>query len=689
MVFERNRTSMRRKKCSPVTLFLSAVSGALYSTLFIGLFSFTSLTSNAQRIYEGPYRLPSNISGTSVFEYNTVGSDTVFNGKFSFLSSERSGENDEILTGRNYFGIYKQGKKHGQWSYEFKHFETEATPILRGFDIVKPGSGEDQLISGAFQDGVAHGPWKVLHQQILRGESSDSLLSARAQMLNGQFTGQIDGRFPEVTIKGSFDSEGMLHDTWKIEHVLADGVKLEEFREYENGRFINHYFELLGQRFDVLHAGFDTREDEGEVWQDIALSPTYFNVFYHSTTDVKSSAGIAVPAEIEGEKAKDFIDQTNEYLKSLLFSFSLNKGAKVWDELPGSEPLATGMLRLRVHDYPEESLTKLRKAANLFRDCQKIIQAFFKDPQIDISRYSYEDINYFEKVMAQYDASSRQLGKVVLLLTEDAFKYVDREVVYEKIAPVIEYPDSVQYEFKDEIYTRHFDFPEITRINGHAAYLQEHLSVIHMDLIQIEEQISQTLEQYKKQSELAGKEEQLVQKRDSIAALFRGELKPGAFNSFHDRFAGEVTSAATSAFKFYGGLSLEKKLDTLDQILTCFDELIAFHTAIERLPVRVERLDEVYSRTVWNPFTFTDMDERVKERVYRAYETILLPAVLDDLEQNLNCGNVASKADNLRKIYQRLIDIREQDTRELERELRKTTDIHVIIELLHLNLDMQ
>lgn len=679
---------MQRKKSGPIKLFSSAVSGILSCTFLIALISISTSLTFAQRVYEGPHQLTSNLSGTAIFQFEKVGNDTIYNGEFSFFSAERTGENDEILTGRNYFGIFKQGKKDGNWTYEFKRFETEATPVLRGYDIVKPGTGEDRFISGTFRDGIAHGPWKVLHQKISRGEASDSLLSARAQLSNGQFSGRIYGVFPEVKVNGAFDVNGMLHDTWKIQHVLDDGIKLEEFRVYQNGKFIKHYFELLGQQFEVLHSGFDTTEDENEVWEDIPVSPTYFNLIYHSTTDVVSSAAIAVPEELEGDKAKDFISITNDYLKSLLFSFSQDNGTGVWDELPGSEPIATGMLRLRVYDYPEEDLKKLRKARDLYKNSQKIIQAFFKDTQIDISRHSYEEINYFYKVMAQYDYSSRQLGEVAKMLTHDAFKYVDREVVYEKIAPEIEYPDSVQYEFKDEVYTRHFDFPEIAKINGHAAYLHDHLSVIHMDLIQIEEQIGKTLEQYKKQSQLAELEKSLVEKRDSVAALYKNQFNRADFNEYHQRLSTQIIELVEHEFRSYANEKLEVKLSLIDAKLECISSALKVYEMQTKIPTRIDQIDELYTRTVWSPYTMTYMDERLKERVYRAYETVLIPLVLDDMENNISCETLLVKQKNMVKLYQKMLNIREQDTRDIERELRRETNPHRVMEILELNLDL-
>jgi len=660
-----------------------------FPTLAVSTFLLLNMNAlTGQHIYEGPYRIASGIEGVANFQFQRAQNDTILNGEFAFSSTSKSNENDELLIGLEFSGQYNRGKKHDKWKFRHKQFESKKEPVIIGYDIVKPGTGKDYHITGEFQNGLANGQWKVLYQSIAGGNVLDTLLSTRAQFREGHFTGNVSGIAHGASLQGGFNSEGMLHGDWEIRHVLDDGMLLSEHRVYSHGIFIRHYFIFLGQQFEVYHVGLDSEENDGEVWKDVPLTSTYFDVILKSMSQVKSDDDIAVPNELTGEKGKDFISKTNTLISEILFSYSTYNQTKIWDELAGSQPISAGMMRMRVMPYSDEELKQLNKAIELYEDAQKIIQAFFKDPQVDISRHAYKEINFFSEVLHRYNSSSKELGGLARLLADSAFLYVDREVIFETLAPDIEYPDSVTYTFKDETHVEFFDFPEIAKINGYASYLHDHLSVIHMDLIQIEEQISSTLEQYKKQSQLSEKEEYLVQKRDSIIELYSGKLKSDKHNQFHQSIAPRIIDLTNEYFKSYAELTLENKVSGIDNRLNCYDKIFELYTVLERLPLRLDHLNELYTRTIWNPYTLTNMDERIKERVYKAYELEILPYILNDLYTNISCENIHQKAKNIPTLYKRMQEIREIDTRSEDRELRRSKSIEQTLEILQIEVSI-
>jgi hypothetical protein len=78
-----------------------------------------------------------------------------------------------------------------------------------------------------------------------------------------------------------------------------------------------------------------------------------------------------------------------------------------------------------------------------------------------------------------------------------------------------------------------------------------------------------------------------------------------------------------------------------------------------------------------------DMDERVKERVYTAFENYLLPYLLKQIKENISCSKIQKNGENIQTLYDRMLAIRDEDTRDQERALRREKDVDVILQILN------
>jgi hypothetical protein len=93
---------------------------------------------------------------------------------------------------------------------------------------------------------------------------------------------------------------------------------------------------------------------------------------------------------------------------------------------------------------------------------------------------------------------------------------------------------------------------------------------------------------------------------------------------------------------------------------------------------------EEYTRVVWNPFTLTDMTETVKERVFNAYESYLIKHLNASLNSWIACNKVQLIRINFDQLTEKMMDLRKQDTKELEKNLKRLNDITQIIKLFDL-----
>jgi glutamyl-tRNA reductase len=78
------------------------------------------------------------------------------------------------------------------------------------------------------------------------------------------------------------------------------------------------------------------------------------------------------------------------------------------------------------------------------------------------------------------------------------------------------------------------------------------------------------------------------------------------------------------------------------------------------------------------------MSEQVKRKVVSAYNKVLIPFIIEEVNENLSCKSTSELNILLSQLYQRMVTLREEDTDKLERKLRKEDDPETVIRLLEL-----
>jgi hypothetical protein len=77
-----------------------------------------------------------------------------------------------------------------------------------------------------------------------------------------------------------------------------------------------------------------------------------------------------------------------------------------------------------------------------------------------------------------------------------------------------------------------------------------------------------------------------------------------------------------------------------------------------------------------------DMSERIKENIYVAFEKYLFPSLLSDLRNNISCDAYSENLQYLEKIYNRMVELSDQDTSIIEKELKRERDLEEIKRIL-------
>lgn len=626
------------------------------------------------------YTLGDSLSGFAVCPMVEKESDKVFDGEFMFDSTEPFEDRKGDFKAITFKGFYNKGVKDGNWSFSYRVLSPVGDFEINDYRFGQAANGTDYRIRGRFVKGKAQGKWNAHHLKIIGSEANDTSLVVQGEfnegVPSGVFTGLLDG----VMIKGQFTKTGLVDGTWTFKN---QNDNYTEYREFDEGVLVKHYFRDQKQSIDsVRYVGLDSTPRDEEEWREIDATGMFFDVMRYTNSNLLSET----PAKV---KVFERTELSNQIMRKALYTLKGSEAGGIWSCLPGSDPLKPSRVKLRYFEYSKEDKGFLSEGLSLFDEILERCDRFFDDAVVDIGRYSFEDVAYYHEVFSIYKKEASRLGSMIEEFAGPAFEYIDRDALFPSMTPELAFPDEISYEFKDSIRSREFRFPrEVDRVNGLIILLHDYLKVINEDLEKMQSDVDRILEQYKKETELAENEKEMVELRDKVIARYNMEEDTEDYNSFHADIAQAVTNEVKSALKRYGEKDLETRSQEIGSLIECYKNYLALYDALKKVPLRLERVEEAYTRTLWNPYTYTYMDERVKERVYRAYEQVVLPAVLEDLKSNLNCSTVQYKPQNFVELYNRMLEIRDQDTKQVERQLRRTNDFGEIVELLELNLNL-
>jgi len=126
----------------------------------------------------------------------------------------------------------------------------------------------------------------------------------------------------------------------------------------------------------------------------------------------------------------------------------------------------------------------------------------------------------------------------------------------------------------------------------------------------------------------------------------------------------------------------EAKKDLGDSILIDLNTLKRIHGEALRIESRAEYVDSLYTEFMFDAFTFSDIQARVKKRLYDQVIDIQ-----DELtKQAVRADNPKEALDLLEEVYKAqgaLIFLRERKTRPLERSLARAKELSEKLALLH------
>ena len=649
--------------------------------LFVGFNAFvTRAQSNLTSIESGKYELSRGDTGAADYAYYSDNLKRIYQGPFYFNSTQPDSIDVDYVKSLELFGEYESGLKNGEWTFSSGQLRSSGIPIgvtKNKFVLEFPASGYVREVNGFFDNGKAQGPWTNGDYILNNGFVADTTRFFQVNLVDNAFNGSFSGYKDNLEIKGAVNQEGFIDGTWVFIH---DNGLIREERLYEDGVLLKHFIVKDGLTFPVKHVGALVDKDS---LIEVPLSGEYLDILYQ--TNVLPSRHNEL--EIKAQQSRKIIAKSNRLLEDGIKGFSSFESIDLWTSTPGSSTFVLPKLKVKKYAYTPKQQEQLSQFSELVQRNSVIVNSFLQDPQVHISLHSNEEIAYYYKLLQAYDAAINKLKKINSLLERPSFEFVDRKLILPYLTEGIAFPDEVTYTFREEKKNREATFPsELPSNDFSISSVFELMKEIDQQLIKEAELFNPLLVEVRMVSEIAYKETKLLEKRDSIIDYFANNLGRLDFNSYHERYSEEVINYIEQRFSVYAKKNMNERVKLIHEELACYDYLIVFYRELSKLPTRIQEISELYTRTVWNPFTFTDMQEVVKEKVYSSYEKTLLPFVLNQLDGGIDCEGLDLRMNNLSLVFSKMKSLRAKDTQDLESKLKRTSSVQEVIEVFNLEL---
>jgi len=657
-------------------------SSQLYLIFLLFLIQF-QLFSQVRTIENNTYILSDSTRGKANYQYTLSRKDTLKNGRFEFFYSQFDTTSEAIFS-KKFTGYFKENKKDKAWTYSQKELIQSPEKQIKDYEIVRTASGTEFMVNAFFNGGKATGQWNVSHHTIVNSKPQDTLLHIQLSFLEGRPTGALTALNKSALLKGSFEGKGRPHGSWVMQHKGL-GMPVLEFRTYDEGVLKEHFFMVEQERVEVVHLGLDmTPDGENESWETFTVGQDYFKIISFAKAGFEKKKNI----NLSDATLELLLSNSDMLFQQALTRFGKNQDLNYWQLVEGSQPIVYPIFKVRKFPFKPEEKKQIETVISKIKKIDALLERFFEQPELEINKYGFKDLSQF---FAKLVLHKNELENWLLLsnkIENPSFEYVDRSEVFKSILPEINYPEKVIYLFKDQEIEEPFSFSSQNSIT--FTSWQDVLSFLQNKEKKIQELITgsnKILDQVKRQTELSVLEKDLVKARDTVLVLYNNNSEREDYNDFHKRLAPKVRDFVNEKFKEYASLSLEEKNSSIYFYIECFEDLQLVYEKSSDFPRKINRLDELYTRTTFNPYLMSNMDERVKSRVYEAYEKYLLPYLLEKLETNLDCKENLNRTRTIEMLYSRMLELREQDTKQMERDLRRVKDPEEIIKIFNISIE--
>ncbi|MBK6264043.1 hypothetical protein JKA74_03255 [Marivirga sp. S37H4] len=642
----------------------------VFLIVFLLVSSATLALAQKTEKFKGEIKVNKEETANARFDYIQNKEEKILDGEYEIEFSKRDSLFDLDFTKILWSGKFKKNKRVGEWTFrQDDHLLT--INDVRDFNVNYALITNRKVLNAQYSQSVREGDWRFSKQTFIEGGLEKQISDSKMSFKNGHLISyfNLDSKEEDTfRVEGKFDEKGFLDNEWVFVY-WQDSLKITEKRLYENGFLLKILktsnndtiqevnFEDAKEKLALLKENPDSKTikvaDKG--------FPLLFDLGYHPSNE-------AILAQ----------KQANQLLYDKLMQM-----LKMDTAISRNKPnlLKTARFEFTI---TEEFKKDIELAKQYTDSIKNIIHTPDMDNFFEINSQKTDSMSWIYNYFSLVDQHIDSIGEV-LDMNEKDFKYINTSIYFSDHLKFLNEADTISYQFGDETKTKIINY-QTFNIND-IAYLklrlEEELKKVEILAWSVQEELdksmrSQKLEQLDRNILKAkGEVDSIFQEHDTIQlshvlGKIRKEFVERGFNQHMQHYS--------------NAKDFDQKIEVGYEILNYLDELRNIPQRIRDIELMEEKIEEAYTTTKFDPYTFNyDFETKIKRRIYDKAAVDLYNYLILLLQQEKNFQSLKKRLDLIDALQFRLLELLGEDTRRLERRMKRKSNPEEIIELLELN----
>lgn len=643
-----------------------------YVVLFVLFFFCLGIKAQKLERYEGT-RVINNIEFILSYEYFIEDRDTILHGEY--ILNEPIHVNDETA----YFnflsvrGNYTNNKVDGCWVVRSGTLRPVGGGVFSDYSYSFKVTGREQMAKGVFKNGRGDGKWQFYEWELSESEIVDTLFYTDLVSATDTSLGCISiRRGAKEHFSAYFDKNGLADGTWAYNSSEQDNPHVRTWK-FEDNHLSKKEILKNNRKYTI---DYNQEGANKSIKEEMILDSSYFEI-----VDLIASINDPEPflKSLESRPTIPFLRQALDRIHQVDSILFMITNIRISGELTAKViKIPYQESEIAIFDAISDNLKKIDSESNLI----------LTDPQINIAKLSTWEVARYLAVLKHLKTDATQSYRALLdLYSNGSLEYIHRG---EKLFKTLSFQTSFEIDSISgdghKMANYHFHDTNLDLQDVELSTLSSYTQAILTEIKIIKDSLDFFIYELRKEENLVGLESALIKKyeelkhlNDSIITIEFTSIAGFDLNktllTFMDKKMGDYSRLE----------SIQEKMRRVEPLIDCFNKLERSIKTLENVPINIGIIDEGYTRTVFNPYTFSNMEEKVKMPIYRSFKELLLPGVFENL-QSLTCDEIPSNEENFINLFEGMIELLKRDTRKEERKIRRITDKQKATDILGFNL---
>jgi hypothetical protein len=602
------------------------------------------------------------------YDYTISRGDTARNGPFRLQKLIPLQADSRQFDFMEMEGRFKADLPVNRWDIRWGQLMPAGTGRIDDYHLHLPLTGVERVFHLGLDEQQQVRGWKFLSRDLLDRVSADTLLDASSMLRESEHVFDVVIQSGSARVTGTHDHNYRLIGLWHFGEVQGDvqaATGIWDFRD----AYLRSIEVRLGSVTKSIP--FIGREADGAVPKNLPLTDSLFHILR-----LAADYGMNSPEHQAKLEAHILL-----LAQSIL---GMEEGLSHFSKIAPTErqPLGVTLYTIPLSTSEKRALDRIKSSIDA---CSQHLELLSGDPQISLARISNELVGHFLAVSERIAGVYLEPLEAVLNLDEKhMLGYIDRQPVARRAIPVVGTYLSDNDQRKPYSFSRMHTNP-LDKLEGLEG-LSQWADLIRLELEDIRDSIAFHLREYQQEETLLARERELIKLYDQSKLALKTQLDPELNDLAGSDILAGLDSFVETKLRQYSSLKNSRdKARFVESFITCFQNFNRLINTLEYVPENARSIRDAYRRDVFNPYTFTNMEEILKPQIIRAFNQVLLPALLHNISR-MTCEDVVAIHTNFDRLFESMTTTLQQETRRTERRLRKISDSTKAAEILNFNL---